>query len=128
MKLICIFAHLLLFKFGTDSVDLRVYNNSKYYVSRCSLIINHTAVNYDSIPPHSFSKYKKVPNVYDANESECTFIFKPLLSHSKKVQLHTIPFDHAGDKKRDTGIATLSLEIIKYKKEVTLSTSLKREH
>lgn len=128
MNFICIFAHLLLFKPTTDSVDLRNYNNSKYYITKYSLMINHAGFNYDSIPPHSFSRYKKVPYVYEANESECTYIFKPLLSHSKKLKLHTIPLDHAGDKKQDNGIATLSLVIIKHNNRIALNTSLKREH
>jgi len=127
MKLICIFAHLLLFRTATDSVALRVYNDSKYYISKYSLVINHTEINYDSIAPHSFSKYKKVPYVYETDESECTFIFKPLLSHPKKLKLHTIPMDHTGDKKQDNGIATLSLVIIKHRNGITLNTSLKRE-
>jgi hypothetical protein len=118
MKLICIVAHLFLFRPTTDSVNLRIYNNSKYYVLDYSL-------KYDSIPPHSFSKYKKVPYVYDANESECTFIFRPLLGRSKKVTIDSVPFDHNSDKKQDNGVVTLSLEIIKHKKEVTITTTLK---
>ena len=130
MKLLFIFTHLLLFKHCsqlTDSVDLRIYNNSKYYIKKYIITINKVEYPFFNIASKTYSKTDRLPYIYDSNMSELTILRKKILGRSHVVRELEWPVDNIGDKKIKSGKTTLILNITFGHNKLKTETSLKQE-
>lgn len=130
MRLILVFVYFLLLNPGyqlPDSVNLKIYNNSPYYLKKYAVTLGGNTFSYNNIPPYSFSQYKKVPYIYKINEDECIFVVKGFLNRPYSIQQHAYPIDHARDHKINSGSAILILAIKMHHKKAAIETTLKQE-
>jgi hypothetical protein len=130
MKLLFIFIHLFLFNQPAkiaDSVNLRVYNNSKFFVKNYMIKINNVNYSFISIDPHSYSQYRRLPDVLSFNFVDMTAQIKRFLKHAYTIRTITEPIDNIGDKRIATGRAVLVLNIYMHHRNLEVEDSLKHE-
>lgn len=125
--LLILLLYLLVNRHSNDGVNLRVYNNSKYFVKEYAIVINGNRYSYENISPNSYSSFKSIPLIYEATADECTVLVKPFLGNGYTVTLKEIPIDHTTDVKMDHGSATLTLNIEIHHKHLNWRPTLKQE-
>ena len=110
-----------------DSVSVRLYNNSKYDIVNYTIIVDKVQYTFKNILPQTYSTYKKLPYLYFSHQKSVNITKKRFLNPPINVTITSIPIDHVGEKKINTGSSTLWLDINKKNKRYSVETKLKNE-
>jgi hypothetical protein len=108
-----------------DSVSVRVYNRGKFYLKQYSIIIDGTKYTFEDVPNGKYSAYKKVPYIYSANWIEVQIIRKRFLQYDEWIKKLMIPIDHVGDKRIDSGTATINVSTKRKHHQLVIESTIK---
>ena len=130
MKLLLVLAHTFFLQTqhpAPDSINVRVYNHSNYYIEKYIIIIRSVKYTFANLPTHSYSEYKKLPYIYNSNVDQVTLLKKKFLGGIDHITGFSAPMDDTDEKRLDSGRATLILDIGLKHKLITIKTNLKQE-
>jgi len=129
MKFLVIFAHLFFIpKHQTiDSVNLRIYNTSKYLVSKYSININQHDYIFENIKSKGYSTYQKVPFIFANGSYDITIVKKSFLRRPYTLRCLAVEVDQLGDEKLKSGSAVINLNIKIHHNKLEPESNLQKE-
>jgi hypothetical protein len=96
-----------------DSVAIRVYNNTRYYLRSYKIILGAQSFTFSNINKHQYSSYKRLPYLPDSYERDVKFVRKRLLQYDEWIKVLTVPVDFIEDGKLTSGRATINVRVKK---------------
>ena len=108
-----------------DSVSVRVFNRGKFYLKQYSIIIGDKKYIFEDVSKGKHSDYKKLPYVYSANWIEVQIVRKRFLQYDEWIKKLMIPIDHIGDKRMDSGTATITVSTKRKHRQLMIESTLK---
>ena len=108
----------------TDSVNVRIFNNGKYYIKEAKLKIGGNEYILKDVWKNKHSDFIKVPYIWRNNEIEVTVIVKRMFKYDEWFTAIILPIDHVGEKKIENGTYTLELNTRLKKKVLKIERNL----
>lgn len=118
--LILFLAFLLIGAKNPDSLELRIFNDSKFVIENLKINFNGQQTEFKNIKPKTYSDVKKVEGLWKDNCYDLTIFKKGLLGF--RIHHTCMPIDHIGDNKIEHGKYTLSLKIKKKKDKIIVES------
>ena len=108
----------------TDSVNLRIFNDGKYYIKEAKLKIGGNEYIIKDVWKNKYSDFIKVPYIWRNNGIEVTVIVKRMFKYDEWFTAIVLPIDHVGEKKIENGNYTLELNTRLKKKMLKIEQNL----
>ncbi len=108
----------------TDSVNLRIFNDGKYYIKEAKLKIGGNEYIIKDVWKNKYSDFIKVPYIWRNNGIEVTVIVKRMFKYDEWFTAIILPIDHVGEKKIESGNYTLELNTRLKKKMLKIEQNL----
>ncbi|WP_295772359.1 hypothetical protein [uncultured Mucilaginibacter sp.] len=96
-----------------DSVKVRVYNNTRYYLKSYKIILGNQSYTFADIRSHQYSDYKSLPYLPDHYRKDVRFVRKRLLQYDEWINLLVVPTDFIGEGELTSGHATIKVKLKK---------------
>jgi hypothetical protein len=94
---------------GNDSVNVRVFNQSRFYLKKYTITLGSRKYIFSDIWKNKYSAFQKLPYLYSENENEVCIVRKRLLNYDDWENVLEIPIDHIGDRKFTAGNITINV-------------------
>ena len=127
ITIILIFVSSLIYSqnnLATDSVNLRIFNDGKFYIKEFKITISGNEYVFKDIWKKKYSDFIKVPYIWPSNKTETTVVVKRMIKYDEWYNTLMFPVDHVGEKKIETGFYTLELETRLKNKNLTVELNL----
>jgi hypothetical protein len=108
----------------TDSVNLRIFNDGKYYIKEAKLKLGGNEYIIKDVWKNKYSDFIKVPYIWINNGIEVTVIVKRMFKYDEWFTVIILPIDHVGEKKIESGNYTLKLKTRLKKKMLKIEQNL----
>ena len=108
----------------TDSVNLRIFIDGKYYIKEAKLKIGGNEYIIKDVWKNKYSDFIKVPYILRNNGIEVTVIVKRMFKYDEWFTAIILPIDHVGEKKIESGNYTLELNTRLKKKMLEIKQNL----
>jgi hypothetical protein len=94
---------------NSDSVEVRILNKGKYYIKEHTISIAGKKYTYSDIWKNKYSDYKRLPYIWQANNTKTVVIIKQIIRYDKWMNVSMIPFDHNNSKPMIKGRYTIEI-------------------
>lgn len=107
-----------------DSIYLRVFNHSKYFLKSYSLYIDKQEFMFNNVESNKYSNYQKLPYLWTNNSTQTVIVVK-------RKYINTIikkQIDHIGDKVLNEGKFTIVINSRKKNKKFRIEEILNQDN
>jgi len=111
----------------TDSIDVRVFNQSKHYLKLYSIRIDGKDYIFSDIRTKKYSDYQKLPYLWPSNSSKTIVIIKKYFDYDQWMTLLSTPIDHVGERIINKGKYTIFVNARKKKDNLIVDEIVKKE-
>jgi hypothetical protein len=110
-----------------DSVAVRVFNNTRYYLKSYKIDIENRSYTFSDIGKHQYSVYKQLPYLPTVYRKNVTFVRKRLLQYDEWIQILSVPVDFIGENNLTSGSVTIKVKAKKVDSKWTIETELVKQ-
>nr|WP_321408889.1 hypothetical protein [uncultured Carboxylicivirga sp.] len=112
---------------GTNSLELRVFNDGKYYIKELKINIDENEYVFNDIQRKKYSAFINLPYILKYGNHLTTKTIVKKIGDDVWLTIKESPIDHIGEQKIEKGLYTLKIKTKTIKKQLEIKKKLVEE-